>query len=150
MKCPSCGNEESKVVDSRPTGDSEIRRRRECLACGKRFTTYEVLEEMPIVVIKKDGTKQLFDRAKILNGLSKACYKRPVAHEAMEKLINDIEQELHDSYRNEISTFDLGTMVLERLKELDEVSYIRFASVYREFNDVESFVRELANLKKNK
>lgn len=105
---------------------------------------------MPIVVIKKDGTKQLFDRAKILNGLSKACYKRPVAHEAMEKLINDIEQELHDSYRNEISTFDLGTMVLERLKELDEVSYIRFASVYREFNDVESFVRELANLKKNK
>lgn len=150
MKCPVCGYTESKVIDSRPTGDSEIRRRRECLKCGGRFTTYEVLESVPIVVVKKDGSRQIFDRAKILNGLNKACYKRPVTPEDMNDLINEIEAELKNNSHTEITSSELGLMVMDKLKSLDEVSYVRFVSVYREFNDIESFMRELETLKKRK
>ncbi len=148
MKCPVCGNIDSKVIDSRPTGDSEIRRRRECLRCGGRFTTYEVLESVPIVVVKKDGSRQIFDRAKILNGLNKACYKRPVTPEDMNDLINSIEAELKNTSHTEITSSELGLMVMDRLRDLDEVSYVRFVSVYREFSDIESFLRELETLKK--
>ncbi len=148
MKCPVCGNTVSKVIDSRPT-DSEIRRRRECLSCGRRFTTYEVHETVPIIVIKKDGSRQIFDRNKILNGLDKACYKRKmITVDDMNKIITEIEVDLRNSCQAEVHTSEIGKRVLEKLRKIDEVSYIRYASVYRNFNDIESFMQELKELKK--
>lgn len=148
MKCPVCGKTESKVIDSRPT-DSEIRRRRECLSCGRRFTTYEVHETVPIIVIKKNGTRQIFDRSKILNGLDKACYKRSmITVEDMDRIITEIEVDLRNSFQTEVHTSEIGSRVLEKLRDIDEVSYVRYASVYRNFNDIESFMKELKAMKK--
>ena len=149
MKCPVCGNINSKVIDSRPT-DSEIRRRRECLSCGRRFTTYEIHEQVPIVVIKKDGSKQFFDRSKILKGLDKACYKRSmITLEDMERITTEIEVDLRNSFQTEVHTSEIGRRVLEKLRDIDVVSYVRYASVYRNFNDIESFMQELNAMKKN-
>ena len=150
MKCPYCSFEDSKVIDSRPTDDRSIRRRRECVACQKRFTTYEVIETLPVIVIKKDDTREIFDRNKLLTGMVKACYKRPVSIVQMNSAINDIESELQNSLKNEMTTSEIGRMVMDKLKKLDEISYVRFASVYREFKDVETFMKELTDLKKEK
>ena len=145
MKCPSCGFPDSKVIDSRPVADgSSIRRRRECLECQKRFTTFEMVESVQIVVVKKNGSKELFDKNKLLSGLLKACQKRPVN---AEEIANEIEQELQNSLRLEISSRDIGTLVMEKLKVFDEVAYVRFASVYREFKDIETFLEELSVLR---
>jgi transcriptional repressor NrdR len=146
MKCPACGYLDSKVVDSRPT-DGSIRRRRECLACKKRFTTYEVVETLQVFVVKKDGSKEPFDRAKLLTGVLKACQKRPVN---AEDVVSDIELELQNSLKQDVTTKEIGEMVLTRLKNLDEVAYIRFASVYREFQDLETFLAELKKLRGKK
>jgi len=147
MKCPSCGFTESKVLDSRPVNEgTSIRRRRECLSCGKRFTTYEVIDTVQLLVCKKDGTKEFFDKRKLLAGLMKACHKRPVDAEA---LASEIEGELYNSLRSEINADEIGRIVMEKLRHLDTVSYVRYASVYRDFNDVESFLKELNQLKKN-
>ena len=144
MKCPYCGEQDSKVVDSRHSEDgSSIRRRRECLKCGKRFTTYELVESLPIVVVKRDGSRQSFNRQKILNGMLRACEKRPVSLAEMEAAVDEIEQIIQNSLEREISTEQVGELVMERLKKLDEVSYVRFASVYRQFKDLNSFVQEL-------
>ena len=141
MKCPYCGHPESKVIDSRPVTDgNSIRRRRECLDCAKRFNTYEVVESVEIIVVKKDGAKELFDRTKLLSGLLKACQKRPVK---AEEIVADIEVTLHNNMKNEITTKELGEMVMDRLRDADEVSYVRFASVYREFKDIDTFLAEL-------
>ena len=145
MKCPNCGYSDQKVIDSRPT-DKSIRRRRECLSCKKRFTTYEFIDEIPLMVVKKDGSEQVFDRNKIMAGLVKSCYKRPVTGEQLDALVNDIEAELMGSLKARISTTDIGVMVMDRLQKLDEVSYVRFASVYREFKDVRTFMAELQKL----
>ncbi len=150
MNCPFCGFSDSKVVDSRPTEDNSVRRRRECLSCQKRFTTYEIIETVPLIVVKKDGTHEVFDKNKIMTGLLKACYKRPVTVERLQELIAEVESELQNSLDNEVTTGRIGSLVMERLKKLDEVSYVRFASVYREFRDVESFLSELSDLKKEK
>ncbi len=148
MKCPSCGYLESKVVDSRPTDEGKsIRRRRECLECGARFTTFETLESYPILVIKKNGTREAFDRNKIMNGLVKACQKRPVAMDQLEKVVSDIESELQNSLNHEIQSQKIGEMIMDKLKKIDEVAYVRFTSVYREFKDLDTFMRELAALK---
>lgn len=145
MKCPYCGHPESKVIDSRPITDgSSIRRRRECLDCAKRFNTYEVVESVEIIVIKKDGTKELFDRTKLLSGLLKACQKRPVK---AEEIVASIEAELHNNMKNEITTKELGELVMDKLRDADEVSYVRFASVYREFKDIDTFLAELRELR---
>lgn len=146
MKCPMCGSEDSKVTDSRPSENSSIRRRRECTECKHRFTTYEFIEKTPLFVIKKDGSKEVFDRQKILLGLVKSCYKRPVTPDQLDQIAKDIESELVNSLTTEISTGDIGTMVMERLKEVDEVSYVRFASVYREFKDIETFLQAIEQL----
>ena len=144
MKCPYCGYKESKVVDSRPAEEgSSIRRRRECLSCEKRFTTYETVESLPMVVIKKDGSRQSFDRNKVLNGMVRACEKRPVPLAALEQDVSEIEQILQNSLEREVRSETIGELVMERLKRLDEVSYVRFASVYRQFKDVHSFMDEL-------
>lgn len=144
MKCPYCGEQDSKVVDSRHSEDGgSIRRRRECLQCGKRFTTYEIVESLPIVVVKRDGSRQSFDRQKILNGMLRACEKRPVSLASMEAAVDEIEQIIQNSLEREISTEEIGELVMERLKKMDEVSYVRFASVYRQFKDLNSFVQEL-------
>ena len=144
MKCPYCGYQESKVVDSRHYDDGlSIRRRRECLQCQKRFTTYETVESLPIVVIKRDSSRQQFDRNKILNGMLRACEKRPVPLAALERAADEIEQAIQNSLDREISTEKIGELVMERLKPLDEVAYVRFASVYRQFKDIDSFMREL-------
>ncbi len=148
MKCPMCGHDDSKVIDSRPTENESIRRRRECLRCGKRFTTYEILDSVPLMVVKKDGKREIFDRNKIMTGVVKSCYKRPVTNEQIDALVTDIETELANSLRFEFSTEEIGGMVMERLRALDEVSYVRFASVYREFKDVETFMKELKDLMK--
>ena len=146
MKCPSCNHPDSKVIDSRPIEEgNSIRRRRECLACGKRFTTFEIIETVQIVVIKKDGTKELFDRAKLMGGIMKATRKRTVDAEA---IVTEIENELQNTLRLEVPSVDLGELVLEKLRDIDEISYVRFASVYRDFTDVDSFTEELKNLKK--
>ena len=151
MNCPYCGYSESKVVDSRPTDEnSRIRRRRECLECAKRFTTYEIIETMPIIVIKKDKSREVFDRNKLLRGLIKACEKRPVSVEQLDKVINEIEITLQNSLDREVTSLKIGQMVMEKLKEIDEVAYVRFASVYRQFSDVDSFMDELKSLLKNK
>ncbi|MHB8277198.1 MAG: transcriptional regulator NrdR [Candidatus Humimicrobiaceae bacterium] len=150
MKCPFCGNLDSKVIDSRLTEDKEsIRRRRECERCAKRFTTYEHLETQAIAVIKKDGTRQPFDRNKILGGLIRACIKRNISTEIMGKIADDIESEIRNSPVNEISSRDIGDLVLHHLKNLDKVAYIRFASVYKHFDNIEEFTRELEELQSN-
>ena len=150
MKCPSCGYEDSRVVDSRPTEDSSIRRRRECLQCRKRFTTYEIIDEVPISVIKKNKTKEIFDPNKIISGLRLACYKRPVTEAQISRIVSEIEAEISNSLKSEITSAELGNMVMAKLKMIDEVSYVRFASVYREFKDVDTFLRELKLLTDNK
>ena len=147
MKCPFCGHQEDKVVDSRASQDGvSIRRRRECLQCGKRFTTYEHLEEQPLMVIKKDGRREPFDRHKLLAGLVKTCEKRPVSMEALEGLIDELERELSQQFEREVPSREIGERVMKRLHSLDPVAYVRFASVYREFKDVEQFMRELKDL----
>jgi transcriptional repressor NrdR len=147
MRCPYCGYAESKVIDSRPAEEgSTIRRRRECLACGKRFTTYEIMERLPLVVVKRDGSRQSFDRVKVINGLVRACEKRPVALSQLESIADEIESELQGALEREISTSEIGEMVMERLKGLDEVAYVRFASVYRQFKDINTFMEELTKL----
>ena len=144
MKCPACGNRDSRVLDSRPVeDDASIKRRRECTACGKRFTTYEMIETVPIFVIKKDGSREPFNRHKLQNGLMKACQKRPVDVDA---LCTEIENELVNSLASEVTSVRLGEMVMEHLKKLDEVSYVRFASVYRQFKDIDTFMHELNKL----
>ena len=145
MKCPFCGYQESKVVDSRPAEES-IRRRRECLACEKRFTTYETVESLPMVVIKKDGSRQSFDRQKVFNGILRACEKRPVSVDQIEKMAMEIEQSLQNSLEREIRTDDIGQLVMEKLKNVDEVAYVRFASVYRQFKDINTFMEELSKI----
>ncbi len=147
MKCPYCGFKESKVVDSRPADEgSSIRRRRECLSCERRFTTYETMESLPMVVIKKDGSRQSFDRRKVLNGMIRACEKRPVPLAELERLTDEIEQTLQNSLEREISTETIGEQVMEKLKSVDEVAYVRFASVYRQFKDINTFMAELNKL----
>lgn len=147
MKCPYCGFEDSKVIDSRPAeGGATIRRRRQCISCDKRFTTYEVLESLPIIVIKRDGSRQSFDRTKIINGLIRACEKRPVTLAQIEAVADDIGQELQSSMDREINSSLIGAMVMDRLQDIDEVAYVRFASVYRSFKDVNMFLEELSKL----
>ncbi len=151
MKCPYCSYEESKVVDSRPTDEGErIRRRRECLKCGKRFTTYEVVETVPVVVIKKGRSRETFDRNKLLNGLLRACEKRPVSLDTLENVVDEIQNTLQNSLEREIPSSRIGKYAMDRLKDIDEVAYVRFASVYRQFKDIHSFMEELSELIKNK
>lgn len=151
MKCPYCNYGESKVIDSRPAEEgATIRRRRECLSCQKRFTTYEIMERLPLLVIKKDGSRQSFDRMKLLNGMVKACEKRPVPMSTLEEVANNIEQELQNSLEREISTERIGEYVMKALKNIDEVAYVRFASVYRQFKDINTFMTELNNLLNDK
>ena len=147
MKCPFCGYHDSKVIDSRPAEDGNtIRRRRECLDCQKRFTTYEIIERMPLIVIKRDGSRQSFDRVKIVNGLVRACEKRPVSIAQIEKVSDEVEQELRGRLESEVQSERIGEMVMARLKKLDEVAYVRFASVYRSFKDIETFMEELSKI----
>ncbi len=147
MKCPYCGYAESKVVDSRPADEGEsIRRRRECLSCSKRFTTYENVESLPLVVIKKDSRRETFDRNKILNGMLKACEKRPISLSDLESCVDEIEMTIQNTLKREISTIEIGELVMSHLRELDEVAYVRFASVYRQFKDINSFMTELNKL----
>jgi transcriptional repressor NrdR len=144
LKCPACGYIESKVVDSRPAEEyASIRRRRECLKCQKRFTTYEVIETIPLMVIKKDQRRESFDRNKLLRGIIKACEKRSVPEEQMKKIASDIEMQLQNQLQPEVPSFKIGELVMERLKDIDEVAYVRFASVYREFKDINTFMNEL-------
>ena len=147
MKCPFCANLESKVVDSRPADEgASIRRRRECLSCGKRFTTYETVESLPLVVVKKDGSRHSFDKDKVLRGMIRACEKRPVPMETLVKIADTVEQELQNSLERETSTEKIGELVMEHLRDVDEVSYVRFASVYRQFKDIDTFMAELNKL----
>lgn len=147
MKCPYCGHPESKVIDSRPADENaSIRRRRECLSCAKRFTTYETVESLPMVVIKKDGSRQSFDRQKVLRGMIRACEKRPVPLAELECIADEIEQELQNSMEREIRTEDVGEKVMDRLRKVDQVAYVRFASVYRQFKDLDTFMAELNKL----
>ena len=151
MKCPFCGHLDSKVVDSRPAEDgASIRRRRECLACHKRFTTWEVMESLPVVVIKKDGRRQSFDRSKLLNGMIRACEERPVPFDVLQQIADEIEQTLQNEMNREIPSDQIGEMVMDRLKEVDEVAYVRFASVYRQFKDISTFMAELSKLLQEK
>ena len=149
MKCPECGYEDSKVIDSRPA-DNKIRRRRECLSCKCRFTTYEMVETIPLMVVKKDNTIEPFDRDKLINRLARATVKRPVRIEDLEKMVEDIVQELKNQFRREVTSDEIGELVLRRLKDIDKVAYIRFASVYRDFNDIDSFVRIISELNEEK
>ena len=147
MKCPYCGYNESKVIDSRPADEgASIRRRRECLSCGKRFTTYETVESLPMVVVKKDGSRQSFDRRKVLGGMIRACEKRPVPLAELEKIAEEIEQDLQNSMEREISTEAIGEKVMDRLRAVDQGAYVRFASVYRQFKDIDTFMAELNKL----
>ena len=147
MRCPYCGYKESKVVDSRPADEgSSIRRRRECLQCEKRFTTYETVESLPMVVIKKDGSRQSFDRSKVLRGIQRSCEKRPVPVAELEEIAGEIEQDLQNSMEREISTETIGEKVMDRLRSVDQVAYVRFASVYRQFKDINTFMSELNKL----
>ena len=149
MKCPYCSFSESKVVDSRPAEEgATIRRRRECLSCQKRFTTYEIMEYIPLIVVKKDGSRQTFDKQKLIQGLVKACEKRPVTLSDLQTVTDEIEIELQNSLEREISSSDIGELVMRRLKDLDEVAYVRFASVYRQFRDINTFMVELSKLLK--
>ncbi len=147
MRCPSCGQLESKVIDSRPSSDgSSIRRRRECLECQKRFTTYENIETLPLIVIKKDLSRETFDRNKILNSIIRACDKRQVTLAQMDATVTEIENSLHNSLQNEVTSERIGELVMDKLKDLDEVAYIRFASVYRQFKDLSAFMDELKKM----
>ncbi|MBP3384177.1 MAG: transcriptional repressor NrdR [Firmicutes bacterium] len=151
MKCPFCENQDTKVIDSRPTEDGHsIRRRRECDACGKRFTTYEKVEQMILMVIKKDGSREAFDRNKIMNGIIRSCEKRPVPIAEMEKIVDEIERGLNNMMEKEVESTFIGELIMERLRKLDEVAYVRFASVYRQFTDVNTFVEEIEKLLLNK
>ena len=148
MRCPYCGADESKVIDSRPTEDGEkIRRRRECLSCKKRFTTYEIVETVPLMVIKKDRSREVFDRQKLLNGMLRACEKRPVPLETLERIVDEIETLLQNSLDREVPSTLIGTYAMDKLKKVDEVAYVRFASVYREFKDINTFMDELNKIK---
>ena len=149
MKCPFCGFDDSKVIDSRAV-DERIRRRRECLKCAKRFTTYESVETMPIIVIKNDCSRESFDRTKLINGLLRACEKRPVSLDRIEKLVDEIEADILNSLDREITSYRLGELALEKLKQVDEVAYVRFASVYRQFADIETFMNELQAMRQAK
>ncbi|MBQ2887646.1 MAG: transcriptional repressor NrdR [Firmicutes bacterium] len=147
MRCSFCGFEDSKVLDSRQVEDGRsIRRRRECQKCGKRFTTYERVEEVSLLVVKRDGSREIFDKNKILAGLVRACDKRPVAVSVLDDMVNDIEKELRNSMEKEISAKQIGDMVMVRLRQLDDVAYVRFASVYRKFEDIETFMKEIHNM----
>lgn len=151
MKCPFCGYDDSKVVDSRPTDEgTSIRRRRECLKCLKRFTTYETVERMPLMLVKRDGTRQVYDRQKLLNGLMKACEKRPVSLAQLEQIVDNVEQKVFGTLESEVSSKTIGELVMEQLRKVDEVAYVRFASVYRQFKDINTFMEELNTLLKDK
>ncbi len=151
MKCPFCGFEESKVIDSRPTDEGEkIRRRRECIKCAKRFTTYEIIENVPIVVVKKDKTREVFDRSKLIKGMLVACEKRPVSMETIERAVSEIELTLQNSLDREVTSVRVGELVMEKLKAIDEVAYVRFASVYKQFKDVNAFMEELSSFLEHK
>ena len=151
MRCPFCTHPESKVIDSRPAEEgASIRRRRECLSCHKRFTTYETMECLPLVVVKKDGSRQSFDRNKVMAGLIRACEKRPVPYSTLEAMVGEIEQVLQNKMEREISSAEIGELVMERLKKIDDVSYVRFASVYRQFKDINTFISELSKLLEDK
>ncbi len=149
MKCPECGFEESKVIDSRPT-ENKVRRRRECIKCGVRFTTYEIIEEIPLMVIKKDHSIEPFDREKLVERLCRATVKRPVSLETIENMVDEIATELKNSLQREVTSDQIGEVALHKLKQIDDVAYIRFASVYRDFNDVESFMKIISELKDDK
>ena len=149
MRCPYCSYSESKVIDSRPAEEgTTIRRRRECLSCGKRFTTYEIIERLPLLVVKRDGSRQSFDKMKLIGGMVKACEKRPVAVDEIERIADEIEQELQSSLEREVASDQIGELVMDRLKGLDQVAYVRFASVYRQFKDINTFLDELNKLLK--
>ena len=151
MKCPFCGCEESKGLDSRPTDEGErIRRRRECISCQKRFTTYEIIETVPVIVVKKDKSREVFDRNKLFNGMLRACEKRPVSLEKIETAVNEIEAALQNSLDREVTSVHIGELAMDKLKDLDEVAYVRFASVYRQFKDINTFMDELAKLLQEK
>lgn len=151
MKCPFCGYDDSKVVDSRPTDEgTSIRRRRECLECLKRFTTYETVERMPLMLVKRDGTRQTYDRQKLLGGLMKACEKRPVSLAQLEQMVDNVEQQVFGALDNEVSSKVIGELVMEQLRQVDEVAYVRFASVYRQFKDINTFMEELNTLLREK
>jgi len=151
LKCPYCGFSESKVVDSRSTeDDSSIRRRRECLGCNKRYTTYEKIEDIPILIIKKNMNREYFDRTKIINGLIKACQKRPVSRSQIENIADEVEKKINNEMLTEVRSEYVGEIIMEHLKKVDEVSYVRFASVYRQFKDVNTFMEEIKNLISNK
>ena len=151
MKCPYCLYSESKVVDSRPADDGQrIRRRRECIQCGKRFTTYEIIETQPVIIIKRDKSRQVFDRNKLLSGLLRACEKRPVTLDKLENAIDEIESQLQNSLEREVTSVEIGEMALSKLKDIDEIAYVRFASVYRDFKDIKSFMDELNALQNGK
>lgn len=147
MKCPYCAYDESKVIDSRPTDEGEkIRRRRECLKCGKRFTTYEMIESLPVIVIKRDRSREQFDRTKLMNGMLRACEKRPVSIDVLERAIDEIEATIQNSLDREVTSEKIGELTMEKLKAIDEVAYVRFASVYRQFKDISTFMGELEKL----
>ena len=147
MRCPYCGYEESKVIDSRPTDENErIRRRRECVKCGKRFTTYETIENVPIIVVKKDKSREVFDRNKVLEGMLRACKKRPVTSQQLDEAISQIESNLQSATDREVSSVRIGELIMEKLREIDEVAYVRFASVYKAFDSASSFVEEISKL----
>ncbi|MCQ2471736.1 MAG: transcriptional regulator NrdR [Clostridia bacterium] len=151
MKCPFCGFEESKVIDSRPTDEGErIRRRRECTQCSKRFTTYEIIENVPIIVVKKDKSREEFDRDKLFRGILRSCEKRPVSIDTIDSLVDSIEASLQNSLDREVTSVHIGEMVMDKLKAVDEVAYVRFASVYRQFKDINTFMDELAKLLREK
>ncbi len=151
MRCPFCGYIESKVVDSRPTDENEkIRRRRECLDCGARFTTYEIIESVPIMVVKKDKSREAFDRDKLARGILRSCEKRPVAAEEIDKMVSKIENELSNSLQREVTSYRIGELVMKYLKPIDEIAYVRFASVYRQFADIDAFMAELKTMIKDK
>lgn len=147
MKCPYCSIADSKVLDSRPADDNaRVRRRRECQACGKRFTTYEIVETVPLMVIKKDKSREPFDREKLMRGLMRASYKRPVSYQMLETIVENIEQKLHSTYEREVSSIEIGELAMQELQRVDEVAYVRFASVYRQFSDINTFMEELKEL----
>jgi len=151
MKCPYCGCDKIKVIDSRPSEENNaIRRRRQCEECEKRFTTYETVESMPLIIVKKDETRESYDRQKLLSGLVRSCHKRPVSMKAIDELADEIENQLYNAMKKEVNSFMIGEMVMERLKDLDEVAYVRFASIYREFRDINTFMSELKKILEEK
>ena len=148
MKCPYCGKENTRVIDSRPTDDSSIRRRRQCDECGKRFTTYEKVETLPLIVVKKDNNREPYDREKIVAGIVRSCHKRPISMKQINDMVDDIEGQIFNMEEKEIPTTAIGSIVMDKLKDLDEVAYVRFASVYREFKDVNTFMDEIKKILK--